>query len=163
MEFESTVVLIIGLIFVSLVSYKVFVTWTRSEKERHQLVHNQVMDEKYKKQEEQLQHLTKQVWNWSHRYRTLKREYDIEPDEDEYFEDDEDGKPEDKVSDLVKIIYPKLPKSVAKIIDKPELQEAVARTASKNPDGLASLIERFTKKTPPAEADPTPKYKETYL
>lgn len=163
MAFESTIVLVIGLVFVSLISYKVFTTWSNAEKEKHALVHQMTLDVKYKQQEAELNKLGNAAQNWRDRYHRLKRNYDIELDEDEYFEDDEDGKPEDKVSDLVKIIYPKLPKSVAKIIDKPELQEAVARTASKNPDGLASLIERFTKKTPPAEADPTPKYKETYL
>lgn len=162
MELSVAIVLVIALSFVAIVSLKVFLVYNNTQKEQHHLLHAKQLDQQWIDIQRNVETLKQDVHNWKYKYHALKRNYDIEADEDEYIDEEQDE--EGQLSDLVKILYPKLPKSVSKIIDKPQLQEAIIKSATKNPDGLASLIERFTKKdTPNTSQDQVNNYKETYL
>ena len=146
MELENTIVLIVGLVFVSLIAYKVFSVWSRTEKEKHELLYRRDYDQHVKGLEQENERLAYAVANWKSRHKKLKNSYDIEPDDDDDDLIDPDDPAEDRLSDLVKLIYPKLPKSVGRLIDKPELQEIITRAATKNPDALETLLDKFTKK-----------------
>lgn len=148
---ENLIVAGVIVAFVSLLAYKICRVWFNHEGERHRLLHGLELDSHYKHQKDQIEKLTYASENWKARYRRLQRG-DLEPDpddDDEYLDDDDSEM--DKLSDLARIIYPKLPKSLGKLIDKPELQEAMIKGAEKNPDAIASLIDKFTKKEPDAE------------
>ena len=150
MELEVVIVLIIGLVFVSLIAYKVFNIWNKSETDRYAVLHKKDFDRDYMELQAKYDTAIKASQNWKHRYKLLQRDYDISVDEDDLSYDLEDPEvsDEDKLSDLVKQIYPKLPKSLAKIIDRPELQEKLADYASKNPEGILGMVDSFVKKSP---------------
>lgn len=98
------------------------------------------------------------VQNWRGRYR---RQYSIDPDEDDYLEEEIDPENPDQLSDFAKLLYPKLPPALGKILDEPSFQTAIVNTAKKSPSGIGAIIEKFVK---PAESQTsnTPTLKEAY-
>ena len=154
MELEVVIVLVLGLIFVSLISYKVFRIWSQSEEAKYTILHKKDFDADYQELQAKYDTALKASQNWKHRYRLLQRDHDIEIDEEdlEYDPTDPEISEEDKLSDLVKKIYPQLPKGLTRIIDAPALQEKLADYASKNPEGVLALFDNFVKKSPLKDA-----------
>ena len=81
----------------------------------------------------------------------LRKNYELGYDDVDIEEDQSD---DFKLSDLATSIYPKLPPSLAKIIDKEEFQNAIIKTVEKKPDILNTFIDKFISK--PKENTPTP-------
>lgn len=120
------------------------------------------LQREYREQFERLvgenERLTNAVQNWRGRYR---RQYSIEPDEDDYLDEEIDTDDPDKLSDFAKLLYPKLPPALGKIIDEPSFQDAIVTTAKKSPSGIGAIIEKFVKPDQ-SQSSNTPKLKEAY-
>jgi len=89
--------------------------------------------------------------------------YSFEFDYDDIlFEDEEED--EFKISDIAKAVYPQLPDSVSKLIDKEEFQNAIVKTIEKKPEILNTFIDKFVgKKEDRSTSNTTPKLEDTYL
>jgi len=153
MQFEVSLVFAFIVIFLGVISLAIFRAWnganavtirTGLEREYSQTI--------YQLQQE-LEKTKTAVANWKGRYR---RGWDIYADEDE--EIDPDADQDIQLSELAKIVYPKLPPALGKLIDQPQLQEAIMKKAASNPDLIGGLIDKFL----PKEGTNTPKLKETY-
>lgn len=80
--------------------------------------------------------------NWQQRFRRAQRQWDFE--ETEELPEDYSIEEDMNLSDLARVVYPKLPPAVAKIIDQPGLQNALANTLQKHPDLIENLITKFS-------------------
>ena len=147
----------IGLVFVSIVGYKVFTAWNKTQEAQYAVLHKKDFDRDFLELQAKYDTAQKAADNWKHRYRLLQRNYDITVNEDELDYDLEDPEipEEDKLSDLVAKLWPNIPKPITKILDKPELQQKLADYASKNPEGVIGLIDNFVKKSPKKEQVPS--------
>jgi len=152
-QFEVSLVFAFIVIFLGVISLAIFRAWnganavtirTGLEREYSQTI--------YQLQQE-LEKTKTAAANWKGRYR---RGWDIYPDEDE--EIDPDADQDIQLSELAKIVYPKLPPALGKLIDQPQLQDAIMKKAASNPDLIGGLIDKFL----PKEGTNTPTLKETY-
>jgi len=164
MELAPTIVLTVGLVFVSILGVHAFRHWNQANASsiRLSLVqeHQHALDLK----DQEMKILQKAVYNWSQRYRTLKKGYTFEPEEEDLLDESEaDPEDPDKLSEFAKVLYPKLPPAIAKIIDDDNFQEAIVRTAQKNSTGISALLEKFLKPSEQgSESNTPPKLKEVY-
>lgn len=176
MEMGVAVALAAVVVFLGCVGYKIFSVWSAHNTATFQALHRKDFDEDYRRLQDDLERAQTAAHNWRGRYKRLSRSRDIEFDEDDqqdeeaWAEQDEEG----TLSEIVKALWPKIPPSLAKIIDKPAFADAVAKTAERNPDGVAAIIGKLTapkeqqKHTSNAPAQRPPiaglpnDYKETY-
>jgi len=82
--------------------------------------------------------------NYIYKIRKMRDEYDLDYDDVEYREEDDEDL---RLSDLAKSIYPQLPPSVAKLIDKEEFQNAIVKTVEKRPEFLTKFVDMYLNKT----------------
>lgn len=144
MELSVSIVLMIGLVFVCFIGLKVFLVWSKTNAGIliHQFGKDHEVQVQLLKRDNEV--LAKAVHNWKYRYNKALDGYDVEPDDDDLLDQDYSNEGE-QISDLVKLVWKKMPPSIAKIIDEPSLQEAIIKGATKNPKALESLISKFTK------------------
>jgi len=91
----------------------------------------------------------------------LRYSFDFDYDDIEFLEDQED---EFKISDIAKSVYPQLPDSISKLIDKEEFQNAIVKTIEKKPDILNTFLDKFIgKKDKGSDSNTAPKLESTYL
>ena len=162
MEIEIAIILSIVVVFVTILSYKVFTKYNTTELEKEKLRH---------KTEESTQMIELQaknaryLSNWtstSNRIKKLRENYDMDYNKMDFDEDFEDESDEFKLSDLAKTIYPKLPPSLGKLIDKEEFHNAIAKTVEKQPNLLNTFIDKFISK-PEEKATPQQVIQSEYL
>lgn len=164
MELDVALVVVGGLVFLGLIGVHAFRYYTGHASSSIRLQLSQEHAAQLQIKDHEIERLATAVHNWKYRYQTQKRGYSFDPEEGEYL-DEEDADPEnaDKLSEFAKVLYPKLPPAIARIIDDDNFQEAVVKTAQKNSSGIASLLERFLKpSSEQGSASNTPKLKEVY-
>lgn len=162
MEIEIAAILSIVVVFVTILSYKVFTKYNTTELEKEKLRHK--TEESTRMIELQATN-AKYLSNWtsaSNRIKKLRENYDIDYNKMDFDEDFEDESDEFKLSDLAKTIYPKLPPSLGNLIDKEEFHNAIIKTVEKKPDLLNTFIDKFITK-PAAKASPQQVIQSEYL
>jgi len=156
MELEVAITLMIGLSFLAIIGAKVsrnyFDTETIIHKDdtKHQLETNKLMIE--------LETLNNSNRNYVYKIRKMRENYDLDYDDIGIDEDEEF-----KLSDLATSIYPKLPPSLAKLIDKEEFQNAVVKTVEKSPEILNVFVDKFLNKKSERSTSNTSVLQETYI
>ena len=169
MELGGIIVLVIGLAFVSIIGYKAFKSYNSTEVIKHSnqgeiaiIKNNHMQELNLQKLEFQKEiHLTQDNRNY---YKGLHKKYDMDYEGMEFDPDFDNSTDDFKLSDLAKTIYPKLPPSLAKLIDKDEFQNAIVKTVEKKPDILTGFIDKFLNKDEEASYSNTSKpLVETYL
>jgi len=158
MELDVAITLVIGLAFLSLVGARLGKNYFDVEKVKHsKSVDHQLAEAKLHQEIEVLNNSNR---NYVYKIRKLRDNYELDFDDVEV-EDDQD---EFKLSDLATSIYPKLPPSLANLIDKEEFQNAIVKTVEKSPQILDVFVEKFLKgKTDGSQTNSSTKLVETYL
>jgi len=160
MELSVIIVLTIALGFMSIIAYKMVNNYIRLE-----VLRNDKSTEAKNAQliyETEIHKLNQSNKNYKNKNRRLRENYDIEYDDIDYDEESDD-KSEFKLSQLAQSIYPKLPPSLAKIIDRDEFQSAIIKTIEKKPDILNTFIDKFINKSDNNTNQQTNKLIESYL
>jgi len=160
MELETAIVFSLALSFITIVSYKAFKNYNNLESEKH------TFDAKVEHQgliyKEKILHLENSNKAYMYKIRKLRDNYEIDYDDVDF---DEEQEEEFRLSDLATSIYPKLPPSLAKLIDKEEFQNAILKTVEKKPDIITTFVDKFLNKTSDqgSSSNTKPTYTETYL
>lgn len=145
METEPTAILAGVLVFIGIVSQRIFSQWMKS----NSMAIRHDMEKEYGKTigdlTLELEKAKTAVHNWSAKYRRAQRQWDW--DESEDLPEDYDLSEDMNLSDLARVVYPKLPGPVAKIIDQPALQNALVGTLEKHPNLISDLVDKFTNST----------------
>lgn len=139
MELDVAIVGGILLLFVSVLSYKAFSKYNKSEEIKQ--IQSMKNDQVTLIYENKIKDLENSNRNYIYKIRRARENFDINYDDIEYDEENEDE--EFKLSELATSIYPKLPPSLAKLIDKEEFQNAIIKTVEKKPDILNTFIDKF--------------------
>jgi len=84
--------------------------------------------------------LTRSNNNYIYKIRKMRENYEIDYDDIALDETQDD---EFKLSEIAQGIYPKLPESLAKLIDKEEFQNAIVKTVEKKPEILNMFLDKF--------------------
>lgn len=161
MELGVAIALLVGLSFVGILGYKAFVKY--NETEHIKSTHHHNIQQGNLIYENKIKDLENSNRNYVYKIRKLRENYELDYDDVELDENTED---DFKLSELAQSIYPKLPNSLAKLIDKEEFQNAVVKTVEKKPDILNTFIDKFVGKGSDQERsslNTTPTLKETYL
>ena len=137
--------------FVGIVGYRIFARWQSADLSKAEMS-AQLSAAGHAKEIDKLRAAVSR-----YKYRLANKKYDLAFDDDEEdildeidAERDDDG----KISDLVKVIYPKLPPSLSTLIDQPGLQSAIASYAASHPDAVASFIDKFAGRNRAAAPEP---------
>lgn len=166
MELGVAVTLAVSLCFVGLIGYKAFTKYSNLELEKTDRLAKAQETDLVNSMKVKIHELTNNLQVHKSKYRRLKNNYDIDFEDDE-LEELAPGAENDDVSlsELAKIVYPKLPEGLAKLIDKEEFQNAIMKTVDKKPDLITNFIDKYLNKTPDQGSDTntTPSLKETYL
>ena len=140
MELEVAVTLGIVVMFVCIVGLKAFKSYNSVEQIK--------ITESNKTQatnliyESRIKDIENSNRNYIYKIRKMRDSYELDYDDVEYLEDMEQDE-EFKLSDLAASIYPKLPPSLAKLIDKEEFQNAIVKTVEKKPEIITTFIDKF--------------------
>jgi len=158
MELGVAITLMIGLTAIGIIGLKVSRNYFDVEKVKHAIsVDLQLEAAKLHQQIEQLANSNR---NYVYKIRKMRDNYELDYDDVEV----EDDQEEFKLSDLATSIYPKLPPSLANLIDKEEFQNAIVKTVEKSPQILDVFVEKFLKgKTDGSTTNSSTVLKETYL
>jgi len=159
MELEVAIVLVIGGSFLAVIGLKAVRNYFDVEKVKNEKsISHQLQTAKL---EQQLEILNNSNRNYVYKIRKMRENYDLDYDDIEVPEEDEDW----KLSDLATSIYPKLPPSLAKLIDKEEFQSAIAKTLEKSPEILNVFVDKFLGKggKSGSETNSTTPLKEVYI
>lgn len=144
METETAVILLVAIIFVGILTYKAFKQYTIMEATKSEIVLNNKQEITIKDNE--IKELLNSNRNYIYKMRRMRENYELNYDDIDIDEDEEDGEAGFKLSDLATSIYPKLPPSLAKLIDKESFQDAIVKTVEKRPEVLTTFIEKFLNK-----------------
>lgn len=158
MELEVVIVLIVGLGFVSIIAFKVFRDWTRSEERKYMHSSDGELAKEIQFLKKELDVAQNGVRNWKHRYKLARTADDFDFDDDELEELEANASNPERLSELVEQLFPQLPKSLTKLLDKPALQDAIGNYVQKNPEALGGFLEKFL----PSKTDSTVKTTEQY-
>jgi len=159
MELSVAIVLVIGGSFLAVIGLKAVRNYFDVEKVKNEKsISHQLQTAKL---EQQLEILNNSNRNYVYKIRKMRENYDLDYDDIEVPEEDEDW----KLSDLATSIYPKLPPSLAKLIDKEEFQTAIAKTLEKSPEILNVFVDKFLGKggKSGSETNSTTPLKEVYI
>jgi len=165
MELGVAITLMVGLSFLGILGVKVAKSYFSTES--HRITENIKSKDNAIIQDLELklnrvQNVNAQV---KFKLRKMRDSYDLDYDDIDYGEDEEkDG--EFKLSELAQSIYPKLPPSLAKLIDKEEFQNAIVKSVEKQPDIINTFVDKFLGKGSDQEtsdSNNTPTLKEAYL
>jgi len=144
METETAIILLVGIIFVGILTYKAFKQYNLTEASKTEIVLNNKQEIAVKDQE--IKELLNSNRNYIYKMRRLKESYDLTYDDIDY-DENTDTDEEFKLSELATSIYPKLPPSIAKLIDKEEFQNAILKTVEKRPDVIGKFVDKFLNKS----------------
>jgi len=161
MELELGIVMMIGLAFVSILGYKAFKSYNSIEFQKNTI--NTQYESAALILKNRIGDLENSNKNYIYKIKKLRENYEMDYDDVEV---GEEGEEEFKISDLATSIYPKLPPSLAKLIDKEEFQNAIIKTIEKKPDILNTFLDKFIGKGSDqkgSNTNSTPKLVETYL
>jgi len=139
LETETAIILLVGIIFVGILTYKAFKQYNLTEASKSEIVLNNKQEIAVK--ENEIKELQNSNRNYVYKIRKMRENYDLSYDDIDYDEENQDE--EFKLSDLATSIYPKLPPSIAKLIDKESFQDAIVKTVEKRPEVLTTFIDRF--------------------
>jgi len=136
-------------------------TETKKEEIRRGAIENQEIM-KLKLLEKNYQNLINQQ---RFKLKKMRRDYDIDFDDEELdgLEYDEEKENSLDLSELAKTIYPKLPPSIANLLDKEEFQTAILKTIEKKPDIINMFIDKFMKKDSQVSDHKVNQLQEAYL
>lgn len=168
MEFETAAVLALAGCFIAILGTKIGKDYFKSEERKasvtldaakaHTDAQHMLEIHQWKERTRRAEHARDQA---THQNKKIRENYDLGYDDVEL---DEDANDEMKLSDLATAVYPKLPPSLAKIIDKEEFQNAIIKTVEKKPDLLNTFIDRFLPKASDQEvSSKDPPLTQTYL
>jgi len=162
MEHEATIVMMIGMGFLGIIGYKAYTKYVGIETNRTIVDLKSSNDNKLLEWSDVIRKLKKSNENYEFKIKRLRNHYEFDYD-DVMLEDEEDEGT--ILSDIAKSIYPKLPPSLAHLLDKEEFQNAIVKTVEKKPDILNMFIDKWLNKTADqgSDSNTTPKLKETYL
>lgn len=159
MEIDVAITLMVGLSFLGLLGVKVAKSYFNTES--HRITENIRSKDNSVIQDLELKLVRVQntAAQTKFKLRKIRDNYDFDYDDVMY---EDGGDDEFKLSELAQSIYPKIPESLAKLIDKEEFQNAIIKTVEKKPEIITSFIDRFLN-TKPEDVATTNKLQETYL
>lgn len=160
MELGVVITLMIGLGFVSILAYKAFQKYSVLESDKHLSVATTKFNFEKHQLATEIETLANSNRNYIYKIRKLRDNYELDYEDIEFENEDNEDM---KVSDLAKSIYPKLPESIAKLIDKEEFQNAILKTVEKRPDIINTFIDRYVNKTDSQSSRGPPPLTERYL
>lgn len=160
MDLGVAITLMIGLSFIGILGVKVAKSYFSTE--THRITENLKSKDNAIIQDLELklnrvQNANAQV---KHKLRKIRDSYDLDYDDIDY---DAEEESDFKLSELAKSIYPKLPPSLANLIDKDEFQNAILKTVEKKPDILNTFVNKFLGSKSEEETTTSNKLQETYL
>ena len=158
MELTVVITVMLGLGFISIIGFKAFKNYNTVELQKNQ--NSQIQKQTQLIYEQQIQKLETSNKNYKNKIRSLRENFDLDYNDVEY---DEGEDQEFRLSELATSIYPKLPPSLAKLIDKEEFQNAIVKTVEKKPDIINTFVDKFLGNKTDNDSNTTPKLKETYL
>ena len=137
---ETAIILVIGVSFLSIIGYKALKSYNSTELIKVENTNKtKILENQNEQNIEKLKLIANQkimkIQNSRNYYKSL-----IDESELDYNDIDYDEEKEFKLSDLASSIYPKLPPSLAKLIDKEEFQEAIIKTVEKKPDIINTFV-----------------------
>jgi len=141
MELGVAVVLVVGLGFTAVIGLAAFRQWAGAASASANFAYRLQLDQTVRDLSARLQTAETAAGNWKTRFNRLQRTGDLDLEDEDWDYDPE--RKEESIADLVKIIWPKMPKTVGNLIDKPELQDLLARKFEENPQLISGLIDRF--------------------
>jgi len=157
MELSVAIVLVIGGSFLAVIGLKAVRNYFDVEKVKNEKSVSHQLE--IAKLHQELETINNSNRNYIYKIRKMRENYDLDYDDIEVPEDQEDF----KLSDLATSIYPKLPPSLANLIDKEEFQSAIAKTLEKSPEILNVFVDKFLGKGAGSETNSSRKLEETYL
>ena len=155
MELEVIITLMIGLGFVSIIALKMLKNYNVVELQKNQ--NNIITEQTQMLLKEKILSLETSNRNYKNKIKNIRQNYDIDYGDIDVDEDEDDI----KLSSLAQTIYPKLPPSLAKLIDKEEFQNAIIKTVEKKPDIINTFIDKFI--PPKKEENNNIKFSDSYL
>jgi len=160
MELSVAITLMVGLTALAIIGAKVGRNYFDVETAKHQ----KSVEHQLETQEltQQLVTLSNSNRNYIYKIRRMRDEYELDYEDVDYREEDDE---ELRLSDLAKSIYPQLPASVSKLIDKEEFQNAIVKTVEKRPEFLTKFVDMYLNKTGDSTTSTpaSPKLKSQYL
>jgi len=138
MELNVAIVLVVGVAFLSIVAMKIFKSWNTTESQKINMDGQNTQAQIILQQE--ITHLKNSNRSFQYKIRKIREGYDLDLDD---LEIDEEDDADFKLSEIAQGIYPKLPESIAKLIDKEEFQNAMIKTVEKKPEILNMFIDKF--------------------
>lgn len=167
MDLDVAIVLAVACGFLSIIGVKALKVWAGTETHKADLEVKVQQDQTVRALESKIGELGQALHraevgktNALNRLHRFQKTYELEPDPDDpddFLDPDVAAEPDDspaKLSEIGKLLWPKMPKSIQAVIDKPEFQEAIAKGAAKNPGAIAAIIEKFTAPRPETPAAP---------
>ena len=158
MELEVAVILGIVVCFISIISFKAFKSYNSVEHVK--AANNQQHEATKLIYQTEIKNLENSNRNYIYKIRKMRDSYEIDYDDIDYREEDDE---EFRLSELAKAIYPKLPDSISKLIDKEEFQNAILKTVEKKPDIINTFVDKFLNKTDSGNSGSTNKLQHNYL
>lgn len=151
----------VGAMFLSIVGYKAFKSYNNVESEKHSF--NAKLEQQGLVYQQEITHLKNSKKAYEYKIRKLRDNYEMDFEDVDYNEEEDNE--EFRLSELAKSIYPKLPDSIAKLIDKDEFQNAILKTVEKKPDIINTFVDKYLNKTADqgSDSNTTQQYKESYL
>ena len=162
-EFGTALVLGLACCFIAILGVKVSQNYFRTEDHR-------ITETLKKEHTNEINDLTLKLHNARNKHAqavhtnaAIRNNYELGYNDVDIEEDQSD---ELKLSDLATSIYPKLPPSLLKILDKEEFQNAIIKTVEKKPEILNTFLDKFIPKSSAGEgstSNSSTKLVETYL
>jgi len=155
MELGVAIVLMIGVCFIGIISVSIGKKYFDIENVKQ--VKNADHQLELGKMQQLLVSSENSNRNYIYKIRKLRDAYELDYDDVDYNDEEEL-----KLSDLASTIYPQLPPSLAKLIDKEEFQNAILKTVEKKPDIVNTFIDKWLN-TDKKDTNSMPKLTSTYL
>lgn len=171
MELSVAIVLMVGLCFIGVIGTKLGQVYFKTEEKKgHNDVEIQRKSEALRMEHQlqlvdakaEIKYLKSSNKNYQYKINTIRSNYDVDYEDI----DEPEGEDDVKLSELAHSIYPKLPPSLGRLIDREEFQNAIIKTVEKKPDILNTFIDKFISKSSDqggSSLNTTPTLKETYL
>jgi len=161
MELNVAIVLVIGVGFLAILGYKSFRIYQMSEDSKNAIIHTNKQTTLIL--ENRIDELKNSNRNYIYKLKKWRDNYELDYDDIDAdgFENDNE---EFKLSSIATAIYPKLPPSLANLIDKEEFQTAIANTVTKRPEILEIFVNKFLgKESASSPTSNTPQLTERYI
>jgi len=162
LESDVAIILVVGLSVLGIIGYKSLSKYLVHESTKVTNEQKVLAETKILQLVKNLESMENSRDGYRQKFKFLQKNYDIDYDDIELENEDEQG--EFKLSDLATSIYPKLPPSLSKLIDKEEFQNAIVKTVEKSPEILDIFVDKFLgKKDQGSTSNTKETLKEVYL